>query len=151
MTMRAGKVRRSAYRVLEHTGEVAVRATGRDLAEAFANAAKALFAVNVDLRGVRRRKVFQIRVEADRVENLLVEWLNELIYVSEAQGVLMREFEVKGPDASGARHVVSSTCWGEPYDASRHRSRLHVKGATYSGTTVERRDGDCSVHVILDV
>ncbi len=151
MTTGIPKVRREGYRILEHTGEVAIRANGTDLRAAFANAAKALFAVVVDLRGVRPAEELEVNVESDSPESLLVEWLNELVFTSEARGMLLRGFQVTGLERVDAQFVLHSRCWGEPYNASRHRSRLHVKGATYSGTTVEQGDGGCSVRVVFDV
>ena len=135
------------YRYLRHTGEVAVRASGANLAEAMAGAAQALFGVMVDLRGVRVRRWMEVVVRSTDVEALLVEWLNELLFLGETRGVLLRRFVVE--EVSPTR--LRARCGGEPYDERRHRLKLDVKAATYHQTRVVQGEHRCTVYVILDV
>ena len=136
-----------SYRYLQHTSEVSLRAYGANLAEAMAGAAQALFAVMVDLRGLRQRRWMEVTVESSGVEDLLVEWLNELLFRWETTGVLLRRFEVE--EVSETR--VRARCGGEPYDPQRHRLKLEVKAATYHQVRVLQGKEGCTVYVVLDV
>ena len=136
-----------SHRYLKHTGEVAVRASGANLAEAMAGAAQALFGVMVDLRGVRVRRWTEVTVRSTDVESLLVEWLNELLFRWETKGVLLRRFVVE--EVSPTR--LRARCGGEPYSERRHRLKLDVKAATYHQTRVLQGEQGCTAYVVLDV
>ena len=78
------------FEVIDHTADVGIAAYGEDLKEAFANAAYALFSMMLDLEGVGDALCRQVEVTADDRSDLLVAWLNELIYVFEVDNIRSR-------------------------------------------------------------
>lgn len=135
------------YRFLEHTGDAFLEASGASLAEAMAGAAQALFAVMVDLRGVKVRQWADVHVVSTGASSLLVDWLNELIYQWETTGLLLRRFVVE----RATETEITARCGGEPSDPQRHRLKAQVKAATYHQAQVARRGGRWTVRVILDL
>jgi SHS2 domain-containing protein len=85
--------------------------------------------------------------EADGVEALLVDWLNDLIYLFEARGVVCRRFSF----GSWSETAYAAEAFGEPADESRHATRDLVKAATYHGLVVRRTEEGLEARVILDV
>ncbi len=134
------------YRLFEHTADVGVLATGDSLKEAYANAARGLFSVIVDLRGVRDREEHDVSVAAADQDALLVAWLNELIYLFDAQQLLFRWFSVDRLTGTS----LTARCYGERADPSRHHLKMGVKAATYHMLQV-RQNSRCSVRVLLDI
>ena len=136
----------TGFEIIEHTADVGVRATGENLAEAFANAARGMFSIITELDTIQAREARQVRVTAPDIEALLVNWLNELLYVFETEGMLFSNFAIHALTDSG----MTATCTGERADPKRHPMQTGVKAATYHGLQV-RRGRPCHVQVILDI
>ncbi len=134
------------YEFFDHTADIGIIARGRTLAESFANAGVALFALMTDLDRVEERVAVPIEVTADDLEGLLVAWLNELLWYADAEGLLFKRFEIH--EISPTR--LRATAYGERKDPSRHVFHLYVKAATYHQAAVSV-NGGAQVRVIVDV
>ena len=140
------------YTFIDHTADVAVDLTGRTLEDLFASAAHALTDTLTELNRVRPLGTQSVGVEAASVEDLLVDWLNELLYRFEVQNMLFCDATatVQGDDPAG-RWVLGATVAGELFDPARHPSRVLVKGATYHGLTITQTAGEWRARVVLDI
>ena len=84
------------YKIIEHTADVGIEAHGTNLEEAFEEAAKGMFAIITDGSKIENKEKRKIEVPFDRDEEiLLVDWLNELLYIYDIEGLVFGEFEVK--------------------------------------------------------
>src|SRR3990172_6864475 len=111
---RAGRRRR--YRILEHTADVGIEAWGESAPEAFAAAAEAMYSLVARRRRVRERVEREVAVEGRDAGGLLGNWLLELLYITEVEGLVFRRFQVHELSPTGLR----GTAFGEPLDAERH-------------------------------
>lgn len=134
------------FEVIDHTADIGIAAYGKDLKEAFANAAYALFSLMVDLEGVDEASCHDVKVTAEDQAELLVAWLNELIYIFEVENVLFKRFEVG--ELTETRLRV--TCYGETIDPERHKMKVGVKAATYHMLKIDKGDG-FRVQVLFDI
>ena len=134
------------FTYFEHTADVGLAATGRDLPEAFANAARGLVNLLVDPAGVRETTHRQVALVEEGPEELLVAWLNELLFLFDSEGFVPVSFTF----AALSETALEATLGGERFDPARHRARSGVKAATYHEVTVEC-DDVCRLRVILDV
>ncbi len=136
---------RTGSELLEHTADVGIRAWGDTAAEAFAQAALALaelMGIRVGGPGTRRR----VRVTAEDRAGLLVGFLNELVFVHEAELVGLVAVDVIG---LSDRHLIAEI---EVAPQPAEPAGVPVKAATYHQVAVERRpDGGVEVRVFLDV
>ena len=135
------------FETFDHTADVGIVGRGATLGEAFANAAKAMFSLMVDLDRIEPREERRIEVEADDREGLLVAWLAELLYVSEVDNLVFNRFDVD--EISDTRVVAHAH--GEPLDLDRHNPQLMVKAVTRHQLAVAHDDAGCRVRVILDI
>ena len=133
------------FELIEHTADIGVRAYGKTLPEAFANAAYGMFSIMADLEEVREIDSRRVEVNADDIEGLLFEWLNSLLYYFDVEGLLFKRFDIT---ELGDKRLVAD-CSGEKYDPSRHHIKLGVKSATYHMLSVDRAKNE--VQVIFDV
>lgn len=130
-----------------HGADIGVRGRGRSLAEAFAQAARALTAVMVDPDKVEPRIAVPVSVEAPDPEILLVDWLNALVLETATRRLLLGRFEVAIDDGR-----LQATAWGEPIDPERHAPAVEVKGATMTELVVRRgEDGRWLAQCVVDV
>jgi SHS2 domain-containing protein len=135
------------FETFDHTADIGIIGRGGSLGEALANAARAMFSLMVDLDRVEPREERRIEVEAEDVEGLLVNWLAELLYVSEVDNLMFSRFEML--EVSDTRVVARAA--GEPLDLDRHDPKLMIKAVTRHMLEVTREDEGYRVRVILDI
>lgn len=132
------------YRLLEHTADAMVEAYGQTLGERFASAAYALFDQVTDVTKVSPKGEVRIELKADGREQLLVDFLQELLFMHDTEGLVFGEFEVE----TDGRALVA-VARGEAFDEQRHPKRSVVKGITYHGLVFDDARG--TVTVLFDV
>jgi SHS2 domain-containing protein len=141
------------YEYLEDfgTADIAFQATGRDLPELFMAAADATMNVMIDnLDGIEPRETLQIELSNDNIDLLLFDLLQELIFLKDAERLLLRVREVQIAERN-ENYFVKATAEGEPLDAERHHQRADVKAVTLHDFSVERTDGGWKARVLLDI
>ena len=83
------------YRFIDHTADVMFEAFGSSLSKVFENAALATFEVQCDLKKVDKKIKKKIKLKNENVENLLFDFLEELIYLKDAKYLVFSKFAVK--------------------------------------------------------
>lgn len=114
------------YKLLEHTADAMVEVQGKDLGEMFGNAAYAMFDQITDLSKVESRGELRVVMSGDTREQLLVDFLQELLFVHDTEDLVFGEFEIK-TDGKTLEAVIR----GEKFDEKTHTKRSVVKGVTY--------------------
>ncbi|MFO8143878.1 MAG: archease, partial [Dehalococcoidales bacterium] len=82
------------FEIFDHTADVGVVAYGNDASEAFASAARGLFSLITDPGSIQEITWRDTELVAPDEESLLVDWLNELIYLFDVEKLIFRRFEV---------------------------------------------------------
>lgn len=137
---------RPPFEIWEHTADAGVVARGATLEEAFAHAAEGMYALMVDLSGVEERETREIAVEGDDPEHLLVNWLLELLFLTDVENLVFRRFEVEIDDGR-----LRGRASGEPLNPSRHTVGAAVKAVTRHGLEIARENGGYRVRVLFDL
>lgn len=136
------------YEPLEHTSEAGIIAHGPTLAQAFANVAEGMYALMLELEGIQERETRVVSLEGESQEALLIDWLLELLFLTETESLVFRRFQVDEL-AEGRLH---GQAWGERFDEERHRSNnVMVKAVTYHMMEIEQEDGGYRVQVLFDI
>lgn len=132
------------YEFLEHTADIKFRARGGTKEEAFESALLAFSHYVSKGSKIKSRKIRKIEVEGDDFENLLYNFIDELIYLIDAEDFVVRKGEVK---IDGMR--LNAELWGD--DASNYSELEHVKAATYAEMYVKKKGKNWEVQMVLDV
>ena len=135
------------FRVLEHTADIGFEAFGATRMEVFANAARALTHLMVDLETIEPREKLSLRAEASDMPSLLVNWLSEVLYLFDAEGWLFRDFEVE----NFTDHSLEATVRGEKFDRMRHQAKLVVKAITYHQLDLRETAQGWRAQVYVDI
>jgi SHS2 domain-containing protein len=133
------------------TSDLSFVAWGRSLPAVFAAAAAALLDATVEAQetlaaSARRR----LELEEPDLELLLLRFLNELIYLRDAEGLLLRPRSLQVESQPG-RARLRGELVGERLDPDRHRLVSEVKAATAHGLELTRDAGGYRARVTLDV
>ncbi|MGH2736436.1 MAG: archease [Actinomycetota bacterium] len=134
----------AGFEILDHTADVGVAAWGPKLGDAFGQATRGLAEIAGIWRGSGGEPI-AVEVEADDLGGLLVDWLEEILYLHDVRRIALGgvSVEVEGTRARGA---VSAVPLGDdPVDGTQ------VKAVTYHQLAVEERDDGWWVRVFLDI
>ena len=135
------------FRLLEHTADVGFEAFGLTLQEVFANAARALTHLMVDLEAITSREEKSLRAEASDMPSLLVNWLSEILYLFDAERWLFHDFEF----GELTPRSLAALARGERFDRSRHQIKLLVKAVTYHQLDLRKTAGAWRAQVYVDI
>ncbi len=134
------------FEILNHTADIGIIAYGSDLKRAFANAARGLFSLITELDDVEEVLHRDIELTASDEENLLVEWLNELVYQFDTEGIIFKRFDIIQLNSTH----LKARGYGEKVDSVKHKLKTGVKAATYHMLKVDKNNG-CRVQVLFDI
>ncbi len=134
------------FEIVDHTADVGIRAYGADMRQAFTNAARALFSLITELDDIEEVLYRDIKLIAPDEESLLVEWLNELIYLFDVENIIFKRFDIT--ELSNTQ--LKARSYGEKIDSSKHKIKTGVRAATYHMLKVDKGDG-CKVQVLFDI
>ncbi len=135
------------YRVFDHTADLGIEVYGRTLPELYAHAAYAVYDLMADLDAVRPETLRKISVEGADREDLLVNYLREVLHLFYGEKLLLKSFSIDAID----ERSLAGTVKGEAFDRERHRLKREIKAVTYHRTEVRETPGGWRARVILDV
>ena len=135
------------YEIIEHTADIGVKAYGKSLSEAFANAAKAMFDIITDNSEIESVGEYEIQLEANDLEQLLVDWLGELLFLNTAKNLVFNFFNVILDDK---KFRLTAHVFGEKFDISKHKIGVEIKAVTYHILEV-RNKRPYYVQVLFDI
>jgi SHS2 domain-containing protein len=152
--MKTGRVSKK-YRYIEHLSDIGLEFFGNTVEELFENAGEGMFSIICDLKDVvpvEKRKV-RLSLESGSFEDLLVSWLEKLLYWHEVDNILFGVFEVKSIYEKNRRLKLSSEVSGEKIDTKKHIIKTAVKAPTYHMLEI-KKNGRCykwKGEIIFDV
>ena len=68
------------FEIVDHTADISIKVYGKSLKELFENSSLGMFNILADLEGITTSTELEIKVDAPDKEELLIEWLDELLY-----------------------------------------------------------------------
>jgi SHS2 domain-containing protein len=137
----------TAHEFFDVEADVGVHAWGPTRAEAFARAAEGLLALGVTPSAVASNETREARAQATSLEALLVNWLNECLYVHEIEGFAVARVEVD----TCRDDFIHGVLHGEVLDPGRHPLGTIVKAATHHQVDVREIPGRVDVRVVVDI
>ena len=81
------------YLEIEHTADRALQVWGNQLSDLFVGATRGMYSLMADIDGLVATEWREVRLDAWDRESLLVEWLNELLFLTEVEGLLFVEYD----------------------------------------------------------
>jgi SHS2 domain-containing protein len=134
------------FEYINHTADMGIVSYGKSLEAVFENAALGMFEFLADLKKVTPKEELNVYVEGEDRETLLVEWLNELLYLHETRRMLFSKFKVVELTETHLKAEV----FGEKIQ-KRHQLENYIKACTYHELKIEAVEGGYRAQVICDV
>ena len=135
------------YELIDHTADVGLKAYGKTLSEAFENAAKGMFDIITDSSEIESIGQYNIGLDAPDLEQLLVDWLSELLFLNSAKNLVFGFFKI---DIDEKNKQLTAKVFGEKFDLSKHKIGAEIKAVTYHILEVKKKK-PFHVQVLFDI
>ncbi len=132
------------FEIGEHTADLELLVRGRRIEDIFLNAARAVLSYTAPGPSAPPTIQKEIHLTAPNREELLVDWLNEILYLQEKEGAVFRSFEVRNLTDREIRAAVSG---GKTFSGTGPE----IKAATYHDLYIKETSSGWEAHVILDL
>ncbi len=134
-----------------HTADVALRVWARDREGLFRQAALGLLRLLTDPSRVRPVESSEVALAGLDLEELMVTWLNEILYLHDVGRRRWAQVERVRIEEADEGFRLTAALAGEVYDPDRHPSGVGVKAATYHGLRIDPRASDgYDLVIVLD-
>jgi SHS2 domain-containing protein len=134
------------YEQLDISGDAGLRIWGENLEELLTNAAEGLSELITDLSGIEETERREVVLNSERNDDLLVKWLNELIFLFDTYGFIGKRFDV-----SLKSDTLKATISGDIFNVEVNESRLLVKAATYHRLSLKKDNSQWEAVVVFDI
>jgi len=135
------------YRLMTRQSELAVKVVGNSQADLFANSAFALFDVMTDVEKIEIKERLPLEVEGADRDDLMVNWMRELLYLYQGSGYLLREFQVREVKDT----LVKADVCGEKIDPDRHEIKKEITAVAYHQSRMEKTGNQWTAQLIFEV
>lgn len=139
------------FELIDHTADVGIKAWGATLTELFENAAIGMFSIiggeEYKAQGSKIEKKIEISKDTDNLEEILVSWLSELLYIFNREKIYFNNFKVLSLNNSGIKAEASGVNIG------LYQTNLYteIKAVTFHGLKIEETTDGFNCTIIFDV
>ena len=139
------------FELIEHTADTGIKAYGETLTELFENAAKGMFHIlacgNAASEGAEALKNIELENNTDKLEELLVSWLSELLYIFNKEKICFNDFNVLSLNSEG----MAAQAKGVHIDLYQSDRYTEIKAVTFHNLKIEEQIEGFSCTIIFDV
>lgn len=135
------------YEVLEHTADIGIRVKSSSLEGLFRDAGLALTDLSTEKQKIiipEKHKIV-ITQKAANLEELFVNWLNELLSLSSAEGLIFEDIKIN----QATENFIDAIAIGS--DRKNYKTNIEIKAATYHQLEVQKINSHWQAEVIFDV
>lgn len=144
------------FKYIDHVADIRFVAYGETLEKVFENAASATLSVIADISTIQPQTEFEVELETVSLENLMIDFLSELLFLFDAEETVLGTVHVKKAGVKKDENgddiwFISAAVSGEPIDAAKQNFKTEVKAVTYNGIRVEETPSGFEAEVVLDL
>ncbi len=139
------------FEFLEHTADAYVAAYGKNIEEAFENAAYATFEVMTEAEKIEPKIEEEVEVEGYDEQALLYNWLEAFLFKFDTTGKLYSRFKISQMEETKEGYRLKARIWGETYNPERHPQKVGIKAVTYHRMEIIKKPEKVTIRFILDI
>ena len=134
------------------SADVAFQASGKTVEEMFASAGVALLGVMVrDPKKISPKIKYKIVKENSNIERLLFDFLDEIIFLKDAEQMFFSKFEIKITMFAEDKIKLNAIAYGEKINPKKHDTVIDAKAVTMHHFKVEKTEEGWRCQVVIDV
>ncbi len=87
---------KAGFNIFEHTADIGINIYGPEINDVFEYAAQGMFSIifHDSPPKIEPKGEYQIKLQASDLDQLLVEWLNELLYVFSTEHIIFSNYKL---------------------------------------------------------
>jgi SHS2 domain-containing protein len=134
------------WTLLDHTADIRMAVHGSSVGELFLNAAQGFTSLLTrESRGLPDTDL-EFSLEADNIEELLVDWLRELLFHHETRGFILVSTDIKELSETTLKAKLTGRTRGP-----EEEPEIEIKAVTYHGLSVHKNDTGYDVTIVFDI
>ena len=137
-----------SYKHLEHSTDAFIQVRAKNLEEAFLVAGKSVVETIIDLKNIQEIEEKNIKVKGRNLENLLYNWLEEIVTITITDGFAIKNFSVSIKKDDG--YEIVSKISGEKLDLKKHNFKVEIKSPTFHLMEINEND-EITMQYLLDL
>jgi SHS2 domain-containing protein len=123
---------------------------GKTVEELFKNAGIAFTASMSDIVTILARDERIVKIKNKKLDLLLFDFLNELLFLKDSEGLLFSQFSIKISKQNNLNYLEASLK-GEKADPNRHKITTDIKAITLHLFTLNKNKNGYTARVVLDI
>lgn len=146
------------YEIIDHTADLGIKVFGKDVNQIFANAGRAFTEIVTDTAMVNENITKEIAADGADLEQLMVNWLHEVLYHFEVGRLILKRFdilEIKQDKLEtlfpSPNYSIKALGYGETFDINKHVVLTEIKAVTYHQIEVKKIDEEWQARIIFDL
>lgn len=143
-----------SYEFLEHTADILFQAKAETLEELFEQSALAVEESMIKLKQIQPKKEIKIKGRNLKLEYLLFDFLNDLLFYKDSQQLLFSKFKCKikeHKEGKKAGYELNCSAFGEKLNPDKHEQKVDVKAITMHLFEVKKKGKSWMAQVLIDI
>lgn len=128
------------FNYIDHLSDAGIEFYGNTPGELFENAAAGMFSIMHDLKKLKPQIKKKVKITGKNIayEDLLMLWLEKLLYLYEVNEILFSDFKVSRIEIRGNTSMLEAEIYGEKIDLLRHKISTAIKAPTYQELKIKK-------------
>ena len=141
------------YKILEKIAiaDIAFEAYGKDYNELFENSAQAIFEMAVDIKTLKNKIKKEISLEAETIENLLYDFLSEILFLKDAEQLIFLKCRVKIEKKGNKKILLKAEFFGDLINPETQKLENDIKAITMHMFRIENFKEGYKATVVVDI
>jgi len=137
------------FKFLEHTADAKFQAYGKNMEEAFSNAALAMFSIITDTKKIKKNIKKGIEAKGHDLKSLLYNFLEELLFLIDTENFLLNHVEEIVIHEKEGKYFLEAIAIGDKAD--NYETNGDIKAVTYNEMEIKEEKGKVMVQIVLDL
>ena len=139
------------YKFLEKVAiaDIAYEAYGKNLNEMFENAALAIFELSANLKTVESKKKLEIKLEDGKIENLLYDFLSEILFLKDSKYMVFKKAKVSIKE--NKKYQLKAVLEGDTINPEKQKLENDIKAITMHMFEVKKEKNNWKATVVVDI
>lgn len=140
------------WTALDHTGDLGIEVVSTTLNGLFAEAVRGFTDSLTDVARVEPEVVREVALESSGLDLLMVDWLDEALYLFETESLVVAGADVEvDRDSASAAWRLRARLRGETWNPERHPLKVPIKAVTYHALALTGPEGGWRARVVFDI
>ena len=139
------------YKFLEDIAiaDIAYEAYGKNLNELFENAAMAIFELSAEIKTVEAKEKIEFELENQKLDNLLYDFLSEILFLKDSKYVVFRKVEVEIKE--GNPNKLKAVLHGDTINPNKQHLENDIKAVTMHMFELKKYKDGYKARIVVDI